>query len=283
MTKRSSNRTGHWQGIVSLVALGVLVTVATIPATARAADDETKTTYTRIEMWQVERAKWQSFVEMFEKYDQPILEKLMANGAITEWGIDAMALHSPEGYTHSVWYSADSLGALAKAGEAYEKAWMAKDKEVKENLDAEFASMITKHRDYVVDTDNVRAAAGTIDHGYYHGQFVLVEAGEDRGFHSYWKNRMKPVFESLFEKGVVLAYGLSTENIVTDNPLGHTWWYVVGDADGLDAVKAAFDAAWDNLDEEGRRARWASIMDVVQEGSYREELTSIIHWSAKAQ
>lgn len=283
MTMGSNDKTGRWSRIVSFGALVVLATVLTFPSTARAADDDTKVTYTRIEAWQVERASWKSFVEMFEKYDQPIMEKLMADGAITEWGIDAMALHSPEGYTHTTWYSAESLGALAKAGAAYESAWEAMDEKSKMDLEAEFASMVTMHRDYVVDTENYRAAAGTVDGGYYHGQFVLVEPGGDRGFHSYWENRMKPIFESLFEKGIVLAYGLSTENIVTDNPRGHSWWYVVGDADGLDAVEAAFDASWDELDQEGRRERWASIKDVVEEDSYREELTSIIHWSAKAQ
>lgn len=283
MRNGSKNGVGPWARVGWLGALVVLVSVAAIPGTARAADDDTKTTYTRIELWQVERASWDSFVEMYEKYDQPIMEKLMADGAIIEWGIDAMALHSPEGYTHSTWYSAESLGALVKAGDAYDSAWKAMGKESSSNLEAEFAAMITKHRDYVTDTDALRAAAGTVDGGYYHGHSVLVKAGEHRGFHSYWDNRMKPIFESLFDKGVVLAYGLSTENIVTDNPRGHTWWYVVGDADGLDAVDAAFDAAWDTLDEEGRRARWASIRDVIEEGSYREELTSIIHWSTKAQ
>ena len=41
-------------------------------------------------------------------------------------------------------------------------------------------------------------------------------------------------------------------------------------------VAAAFDASWAAMDEEGRLARWTSIMDVVEEDSYREWFTSVI-------
>jgi len=282
---RSTERRNVRMPRLAMVALvAVLGALVVMPQTLLAAEDEEpKTTYTRVELWQVERARWGDFVEMFKKYDQPILEKLMADGAIGEWGIDAAALHNPEGYTHSVWYSADSMGALAKAGEAYIAAWEAMDKEKTKGLDADFASMIIKHRDYVVETDGLRSAAGTFDGGYYHAGVVQVAQGKDRAFHSYWKNRMKPVYQKLFDEGVVLAYGLSTEKITTDNPRLHSWWYVVKDADGLDAVDAAFDASWEAEDEEGRRARWTSIMDVVDEDTYREDMTSIIKLSMSAR
>jgi hypothetical protein len=175
------------------------------------------------------------------------------------------------------------MGALAKAGEAYMAAWEAMGVESMKSLDAEFASMITKHRDFIVDTDDLRSAAGRIDSGYYHAHFIQVTRGKHRQFHSYWENRIKPVFESLFEQGVVLSYGMSTETLTTEHPMGHWWWYVVGDADGLDAVDAAFDASWEEMDEEGRRARWTSIMDVVEEDSYRETMTSITHMSMTAK
>jgi hypothetical protein len=65
--------------------------------------------------------------------------------------------------------------------------------------------------------------------------------------------------------------------------MGHWSWYIVRDADGLDAVDAAFDASWDEIDGEGRRARWTSIMDVIEEDSFRETMTSIIKMSMTAK
>lgn len=53
-------------------------------------------------------------------------------------------------------------------------------------------------------------------------------------------------------------------------------------ADGMDAVEAAFDADWGGLDEEGRRARWVSIMDTVDEASFRSNMSNIRHYQVKA-
>jgi hypothetical protein len=276
-------RNRNWR-FVPVVAIALLAALIALPQIALAADDEEPTTtYTRVELWQVDRARWGDFVDNFKKYDAPILGKLMADGAISEWGIDAEVLHHPEGYTHSVWYSADSFGALAKAGDAYTAAWEAMDEKSMKALDADFASMILKHRDYAIDTDDMRSAAGTYESGYYHARYFQVTRGKHREYHSYWDNRVKPVFESLFEQGVVVAYGLSTETLTTDHPMGHTSWYVVKDAEGLDAVDAAFDASWDEIDGEGRRARWASIMDVIEEDTFRESMTSIILMSMTAK
>jgi hypothetical protein len=277
-------KTNTWGRRLALLAtIAVLGALIALPQPGLAADEEKpKTTYTRVQLWQVERARWGDFTDMFEKYDVPILEKLMADGAISEWGIDAEVLHHPKGYTHSTWYSAGSMGGLAKAGEAYMAAWEAMDKESMKTLDADFASMIVKHRDYIMDTDDMRSAAGNFDSGYYHAAYVQVTRGKHRAYHSFWDNRIKPVYQKLFEEGVVVAYGLSTETVTTDHPTGHWSWYIVSDADGLDAVDAAFDASWEEEDEEGRRARWTSITDVVEEDTYRESMTSIIKMSTSA-
>jgi hypothetical protein len=267
--------------LTTIAVLGALI--APPPAAMAADEEEPKTTYTRAQLWEVERARWGDFVDMFKKHDVPILEKMMADGAISEWGIDAAVLHHPKGYTHVTWYSADSMGALAKAGETYTAAWEAMDEESMKTLDANFASMIVKHRDVILDTDDMRSAAGTYEGAYYHSSYVQVTRGKHRAYHSFWNNRVKPVYEKLFEEGVVVAYGLTTEAVTTEHPMGHWSWYVVADADGLDAVDAAFDAWWEEEDDEGRRARWTSIMDVVEEDTYREYMSSIIKASFSAQ
>ncbi len=38
--------------------------------------------YTRVALWQVERARWSDFVEWFEQYDQPVMEQLFEAGTI---------------------------------------------------------------------------------------------------------------------------------------------------------------------------------------------------------
>jgi len=269
MGKTSGTRNHFISALIAVLALSPLAA-----AVVSAEDHEEDTSsYTRVALWQVSRDNWAGFVELFEKHDKPILEKLFADGLITEWGIDANVIHKPDGYTHSTWYSASSMSALAKAGEAYMAAW----DEAGDESDKAFNAMIDKHRDYILETEGMRTTAGTFDSGYFQGHMVKLTRDKAKDFQSYWKHRMKPVYEQLLSDGAIVAYGISSEAVVTEDPMGIEWWYVMADADGFDKVEAAFDASWEAMDKEGRRARWVSIMDTVEEDSYRSWLTTIIH------
>ena len=282
MRVRTTESSKSGNRLTRIAAVALLAVIVALPPVAGAADEKPTTTYTRVALWQVERAYWGDFVEMFEAFDQPIMEKLMAEGLISEWGIDAEALHHAEGYTHTTWYSAGSLGAVMEAGKAYDAAWQAMGEEKMKAADAKFAAMISLHRDVLIATENMRTAAATLDGGYYHGHHIEVTRGKGQEFKSYWEHRIEPVYHELFEKGIIVAYGLSREEITTEAPMAHTVWYMVRDGAGLDAVKAAFEARSDGMNEEERRARWTSFMDVVEEDSYREYFTSLIHWSSTA-
>ena len=122
---RSSTGRRSWTRSLALAAAVLMTVLVALPQVAAAADEKPKVTYTRVALWDVERAHWGGFVTMFESHEKAILEKLMADGLISEWGIDAEGLHHPEGYTHSTWYSAGSLGALARASDAFDAAWKA--------------------------------------------------------------------------------------------------------------------------------------------------------------
>lgn len=263
-------------------AMAAAVAVAFLATPAFAADkDDHAEVYSRVELWQVDRAQWGAFVDMFEKYDKKIMEKLFADGLIVEWGMDADLLHEPDGYTHATYYSAMSMGGLAKAMNAYMEAWKEMAGDQVDALDAEFAGMITKHRDLMLVSDQWSKDAA-FENGYWHSQSVKIVRTSDKDFHSYWNNRSKPVFEKLLANGDIVAFGLSTEEIVTHEPGWHTSWYVTATADGIDAVDAAFDADWGAMDEEGRRARWSSVMETVSEGSYRSNMSEVRFYAVKA-
>ena len=269
----------HRMLTATAIMIGALVLLTATPA---AAQEDPAPVYTRVAMWQVERAQWSDFVDFFEMYDQPVMEKLFNEGVIIEWGLDAMSLHHPEGYTHGTWWSATSMANLEKVLKAFDQAAEAKGKEEQKRIDTEFAGMITKHRDYLLRSNTYRSTAAKLDDGYFVSSSVRVKRDKDDDYHSFWDNRVKPVYEKLLEEGTIVAFCLTVEEISTDKPGGHESWYFTANAEGLDKVKAAFRASWGEEDEEGRRARWTSIKDVVETGTHREQLTHLIHYATKA-
>ncbi|TFG39441.1 MAG: hypothetical protein E4H44_02065 [Candidatus Aminicenantes bacterium] len=121
-----------------------------------------------------------------------------------------------------------------------------------------------------------------LDGGYFQGHMVKLLAGKHRDFMSYWKHRMVPVYEQLLNDGALVSYGISSEAVPTESPSMINWWYVMADADGFDKIEAAFDASWGDMDGEGSRARWLSIMDTVEADSYRSWVTTIDHMQVAA-
>lgn len=57
--------------------------------------------YYREALWDVKRTHWSSYEENFTKNQKPILDKLLAEGVITEWAVTAESIHTEDGYSHA--------------------------------------------------------------------------------------------------------------------------------------------------------------------------------------
>lgn len=242
-----------------------------------AAQDDDRT-YSRVALWQVERARWSDYVDSYEQYTQPIMEQLFEAGTIVEWGLDATSIHRPDGYTHASWFSATSIADLERALDALIEAGQASGADAQ----ADFASMITKHRDYLLRDLVRRSSDARLDGGYWVGSFSRRKPGQGSEYRSYWDEHTQPVLEGLLAGGTIVAYGLTVEDLITEGRGGRTSWYVVPNADALDTVQAAFRASWEAMSDEGRRARIASIVAVTEAGTFQEFMSELIHFALKA-
>ncbi len=243
-----------------------------------AAQDDDQRIYTRVGLWEVERARWSDYVDSYEQYTQPIMEQLFEAGTIVEWGLDATSIHRPDGYTHASWFSATSIADLERALDALIEAGQASGADAQ----ADFASMITKHRDYLLRDLVRRSSDARLDGGYWVGTFSRTKPGRGSDYRSWWDEHTQPLFERLLADGTIVAYGLTVEDVITEGFGGRTSWYVVPNAEGIDAVGAAFRAYRQAMSDEGRRARIASIVAVTEAGTFQQFMSELIHFGLKA-
>ena len=80
-----------------LVALGATALVSS--ADAQAPDGIT--VYTRIANWQIARPNWEAYTEDLKKNTLPVLEKLLADGVITEYR-SRLGHHPHAGWLHAL-------------------------------------------------------------------------------------------------------------------------------------------------------------------------------------
>jgi len=112
--------------------------------------------------------------------------------------------------------------------------------------------------------------------------FVKVKAGKGSDYRKAWEKYNKPVFEKLAADGVVMAYGLSVEEIRTDGDFTHYVWYAVKDLASFDKVRAAFTADRDRRSQEEQDSLTSLFVSLQDADASRSEVgrSLIFHVSA---
>jgi hypothetical protein len=242
--------------------------------------------------------KEDEFLDLVKTVGQPVRDKLMADGVVLAWGVQASLLRVPGNSTHFIWYAvADYAGVekvdsamraqIAKLNDEATKSGAAKKGQksatsVTARL-GEVADMSKVHdfltRDLVIGLSS-SAPAGVLPFTRYN--FVKVKPGKGADFRKAWEKYNKPVFDKLMADGVILAYGLAVEDIRTDGDFTHFAWYDVRDLASLDKVRAAFIADRDRRSQEEQDSLTSLFVSLQDADASRSEVgrSLIFHVSA---
>jgi hypothetical protein len=84
--------------------------------------------------------------------------------------------------------------------------------------------------------------------------FTKVKPGKGNEFRKAWEKYNKPVLDKLTADGVVMAWGLSVEEVKTEGSFTHYTWVGVADMGAWDKVREGFIADRDRRTPEERQA-----------------------------
>jgi len=237
--------------------------------------------------------KEEEFMDLVKTVGQPVRDKLMNDGVIMAWGVDTPLLRVPGNATHVIWYAVNDYAGVEKVATAMaaqiakldeEAAKSGASKKGQKTAASTLARLneiadLTKVHDYLTRDLVIGFAptsgAGTLPYVRYN--FVKVKPGMAGEYRKTWEKYNKPIFEKLAADSVILAYGLSVEDIRTDGDFTHYVWYAVKDMASLDKVRAAFVADRDRRSQEEQDAinhLFASLQDL--DATRSEVLRSLI-------
>ena len=265
-------RTSTWTTafVASLLGLAVASTV-------RAEDQPV--VYTRVAQWQIARPNWGAYEKDLKKNLVPVMEKLLADGVITEFGADRTTVHSLDGYTHSTWFCARSLAGLEKALDALVESESKLTPEERRKQDTDFAG--TKHADLILRSVAYHNRTVKTEKGYGTVSVQKMQPGKAQDYMALYDKYTKPVLEQLYKDGALTAYGVDAEQVHTGDPAFRFFWQMLPDADALDKVRAAFDAAREKRTPEERRAIGQSFAELTDATAHRDSQSNVIYYSVK--
>jgi hypothetical protein len=238
------------------------------------------------------------FVELVKKYDQPMFEKLMAEGTVLAWGADTAVLHHQGEPTHDVWWTMPDYAALDKvfaAFEEQEKKIKAEDEQraaearklkqpIPKAAEQEFLEAVdlTQHHDFLVRTivSNLKPVpAGTLP---YTALFRFrVERGKGQDYRKLWEKYDKAIWDKLVADGTILGYGLDVEDFTSVQP-GTRWiWVTLPNLAAGVKIDAAFGADRQRRSEEERATIGNQFREVIVAGSSHDDLLRAIIFAAK--
>jgi hypothetical protein len=242
--------------------------------------------------------KEDEFLDLVKTVGQPVRDKLMADGVVLAWGVQVSLLRVPGNSTHFIWYAVADYAGVEKVDSAM-RAQIAKlndeaTKSTAAKKGQKSATSVTARLGEVADMSKVHdfltrdlviglsssAPAGVLPFTRYN--FFKVKPGKGADFRKAWEKYNKPVFDKLMADGVILAYGLSVEEIRTEGDFTHFVWYDVKDLASFDKVRAAFVADRDRRSQEEQDSLTSLFVGLQDADASRSEVgrSLIFHVSA---
>jgi len=233
----------------------------------------------------------EEFMNLVNTVGAPVRDKLMADGVVLAWGIETPILRYPGGTTHLIWFSVANYDGVEKVlngmeaqlaklaaedAKAIEAARARKQQPPMTTAERTRAVFdMTKTRDWLtrdlVAGYGATPAAGTLPVTRYN--FNKVKPGKGADYRRTWEKYNKPIFDKLVADGVVLAYGLATEDVKTDGEFTHFVWFATANMAAADKVGPAFNADRMRRSEEERNAINEAFSSVLEPDMARSIIT----------
>jgi len=223
----------------------------------------------------VKPGKYMDLEKSVQKYDKPVLDKLVADGVIGSYGFGCQMM-GPPGQSCMYFITAadwSAMGKVEKAFEAYYKAM--KPEEAKAAEDAYLAATEPdKEMSSVVRHVVFQGKAGTKS-SYLMRHVYKFKPGQGSAAVKMFKEYNAPIYQKLLEAGVINGYGLAMPEIHNGAGWTHSSWVVFSDMSQMDAIDKAFDEAEKTRGEELNEMLRSTLMKMHDMDAHWDSLMKI--------
>jgi len=226
--------------VLSKIVIGFAVLTLALGLSASAAFSQTSEIkekppmYSYVANWAIPRAQWAE-MDKANAESAKILDKAIADGTLVGYGDDENLVHTVEGETHDGFWSAMSLAGLFKTLDLFYTGG---------NATLPVFESATKHWDEVLESRYYNWKSGSYKGAYTHvGAYKLKPDAPDDAVDTLSKNLVAPLLEKLLADGTIVEYEIDTAAIHTSTPGYFLIVYITPNAEGLDKVTAAVEAA----------------------------------------
>jgi len=236
-----------------------------------------ETPLTSVALFKVTPDKMVGFMTIMNLFT-PALDKLLAAGTITGYGVESDILHTGEPNV-AFWISSSNFTNLAEGEKAIQSV-------IKSNPDKMAAAWgltdFAAHRDLIVrsiESNYGKVPAGALPVSDFDAR--KIKPGKGSAVTMMFRHFDKPILDKLVADGTIYGYSLDVEAVHTMEP-GMAWFIVIMPNLGAkDKVRAAYDAASEKMSASERDAMQKMQEEMFVAGSHRDSLSEALIFKMK--
>jgi hypothetical protein len=219
--------------------------------------------------FQVKPDKTADVVNMVKKYDKPVLDGLMAEGAVLAWGLDTTVIYREDGNNFLWWFVTPDYAGM-------DKVFAAMDKVEASITPEDMATMLeavnlSKRHDHIMRSIHVNVSdTPPAAPPYTNYASVKVMPGHGSDYLKVFQKYDAPVLDALVADGTIYGYGVDREDFHTEAPQWRFVWIVVPNMAAWDKVDAAFAADREKMSPAERSIMEHSFRDITEAGNHRD-------------
>ncbi|HEV2387366.1 MAG TPA: hypothetical protein VGS20_08935 [Candidatus Acidoferrales bacterium] len=161
--------------------------------------------YTYVSQWTIPRTQWGDMAKAQQATNE-ILDKLVADGTLLEYGSAETAVHDPKGPTHAGWFVGSSLAAIFKAEDA-----------VRSTIAADAALYGSgPHDDELLVSTDYDSHSGSFQNALLRGISSKLKPGMEPQFRAAWDQTIRPVLEKLMAEGAIHGWSYDNEWLIKE-------------------------------------------------------------------
>lgn len=215
------------------------------------------------------------FEQVFNTYEKPLLDQLVADGKASSWAI-GYELAGPGGYDYVFWVTTPGWAGIGEV----EAAFLARYEGMSEEdlaamIEAWTASVEPGSDQTLLLRHTVFNANPDAGWNFLRLSHYTVTPGHGEDLMKMYKSFTVPVYEQLLEAGVISGYGMAQQAVHSDTSFTHEAWITFDSLSDLDAVDKAFDDAYAEYSEGDSFARKIAFMKLVQPEGHFDRLIRV--------
>lgn len=212
------------------------------------------------------------FEKTFEKYNQPLFDRLVADDTGVSWGL-GYEMAGPGGFDYVVWISAPGWGGIGEVEAMFDTQYEGMSEEDLAEMITDWTAVIEPGKDQTQILRHVVVNANSdADSKYLRLSYFKAKPGHSGDLVKMYKSYWAPFYDELLGSGVISAYGLIEQAVHSDSSFTHQAWIEFNSLADLDEIDRAIEEADADVSEGDRMARKLAFMKTVEPDAHYDRL-----------